>query len=31
MKVISNALCHTDVVTLEGLDSEGKYPVILGH
>lgn len=31
LKVLSNALCHTDVYTLEGFDSEGLFPCILGH
>eukprot|EP00049_Salpingoeca_infusionum_P009221 m.152936 g.152936 ORF g.152936 m.152936 type:complete len:396 (-) comp14275_c0_seq1:3587-4774(-) len=31
LKVIANALCHTDVYTLEGQDPEGKFPCILGH
>ena len=31
VKVIANALCHTDVYTLEGNDAEGKFPAILGH
>lgn len=31
IKVISNALCHTDVYTLDGCDPEGKFPCILGH
>lgn len=31
IKVISNALCHTDIYTLDGFDSEGVFPVILGH
>jgi S-(hydroxymethyl)glutathione dehydrogenase/alcohol dehydrogenase len=31
VKVISNALCHTDVYTLDGLDPEGLFPCILGH
>jgi len=31
LKVISNALCHTDVYTLNGQDPEGKFPCILGH
>lgn len=26
VKVVSNALCHTDVYTLDGLDPEGKCP-----
>ena len=39
VRVISNALCHTDVYTLDGtlfidilgLDPEGLFPCILGH
>ena len=31
IKVISNALCHTDIYTLDGHDPEGKFPSILGH
>lgn len=31
VKVIANALCHTDVYTLTGQDAEGKFPCILGH
>jgi S-(hydroxymethyl)glutathione dehydrogenase/alcohol dehydrogenase len=31
VKVVSNALCHTDVYTLDGLDPEGLFPCILGH
>ena len=31
IKVISNALCHTDVYTLDGCDPEGTFPCILGH
>lgn len=31
IKVHSNALCHTDIYTLEGSDPEGKFPSILGH
>lgn len=31
VKVISNALCHTDIYTLDGLDPEGLFPCILGH
>lgn len=31
LKVVSNALCHTDVYTLDGDDPEGKFPCILGH
>lgn len=29
--MLSNSLCHTDLYTLEGCDSEGKFPCILGH
>lgn len=31
VKVIANALCHTDIYTLSGCDPEGKFPSILGH
>mmetsp|Transcript_54653 Transcript_54653/g.61083 ORF Transcript_54653/g.61083 Transcript_54653/m.61083 type:complete len:383 (+) Transcript_54653:85-1233(+) len=31
VKVITNALCHTDIYTLEGHDPEGLFPCILGH
>ena len=31
LKIIANALCHTDIYTLSGQDSEGKFPCILGH
>eukprot|EP00121_Abeoforma_whisleri_P012266 Awhi_evm2s11314 len=31
VKVLANALCHTDVYTLDGLDPEGLFPCILGH
>ena len=31
VKVIANALCHTDVYTQTGQDPEGKFPSILGH
>jgi hypothetical protein len=31
VKVIANALCHTDIYTLSGSDPEGKFPAILGH
>lgn len=31
VKVISNALCHTDIYTLSGQDPEGLFPSILGH
>jgi len=31
IKVLANGLCHTDLYTLSGQDSEGVFPVILGH
>ena len=31
VRVIANALCHTDIYTLEGHDPEGLFPCILGH
>ncbi len=31
VKILSNALCHTDIYTLDGCDPEGKFPCILGH
>ena len=31
VKVICNALCHTDIYTLGGSDPEGLFPSILGH
>ena len=31
IEVISNALCHTDIYTLDGHDPEGLFPCVLGH
>jgi S-(hydroxymethyl)glutathione dehydrogenase/alcohol dehydrogenase len=31
VRVIANALCHTDGYTWEGRDPEGLFPCILGH
>ncbi|KAA3675124.1 S-(hydroxymethyl)glutathione dehydrogenase / alcohol dehydrogenase [Paragonimus westermani] len=31
IKVYSTGVCHTDAYTLNGLDPEGVFPVILGH
>src|SRR6201992_201773 len=31
IEVIATGVCHTDAYTLSGLDSEGKFPAILGH
>ena len=30
-QIISNALCHTDIYTLDGHDPEGLFPCVLGH
>ena len=31
LRVLHSGVCHTDAYTLDGHDSEGKFPVILGH
>lgn len=31
IKIFANALCHTDIYTLDGYDPEGLFPSILGH
>jgi len=31
VKVIANALCHTDIYTLDGFDPEGLFPFVPGH
>jgi len=31
IKIVANAICHTDLYTLEGSDPEGLFPCILGH
>ena len=31
IEVMATGVCHTDAYTLSGLDSEGKFPAILGH
>ncbi|XP_058830053.1 alcohol dehydrogenase class-3 [Topomyia yanbarensis] len=31
IKISASGVCHTDAYTLDGLDSEGVFPVILGH
>ena len=31
MKIHNSGVCHTDAYTLSGEDSEGVFPVILGH
>ena len=31
VEIFATGICHTDAYTLSGLDSEGKFPCILGH
>ena len=31
VEIIATGICHTDAYTLSGMDSEGKFPAILGH
>src|SRR5918998_608501 len=31
VEIKATGICHTDAYTLSGLDSEGKFPVVLGH
>ena len=31
VEIMATGICHTDAYTLSGLDSEGKFPCILGH
>jgi len=31
IKILASGVCHTDAYTLSGEDSEGVFPVILGH
>src|ERR1700754_2350535 len=31
VEIMATGICHTDQYTLSGLDSEGKFPAILGH
>jgi S-(hydroxymethyl)glutathione dehydrogenase/alcohol dehydrogenase len=31
IKVLASGVCHTDAYTMSGQDSEGVFPVILGH
>ena len=28
---MATGICHTDAYTLDGLDSEGLFPSVLGH
>jgi S-(hydroxymethyl)glutathione dehydrogenase/alcohol dehydrogenase len=31
VEIMATGICHTDAYTLSGLDSEGKFPAVLGH
>ncbi len=31
VEIMATGICHTDAYTLDGLDSEGIFPAILGH
>lgn len=31
VEVMATGVCHTDAYSLSGLDSEGKFPAILGQ
>lgn len=31
VEIMASGICHTDAYTLDGLDSEGRFPSILGH
>ena len=31
VEIMATGICHTDAYTLDGLDSEGKFPSVLGH
>jgi S-(hydroxymethyl)glutathione dehydrogenase / alcohol dehydrogenase len=31
IEIMATGVCHTDAYTLDGLDSEGKFPAVLGH
>jgi len=31
LQLTHTGVCHTDAYTLDGFDSEGKFPVVLGH
>lgn len=31
VEIMATGVCHTDAYTLSGMDSEGKFPAILGH
>ena len=31
VEIMATGICHTDAYTLDGLDSEGLFPSVLGH
>ena len=31
VEIMATGICHTDAYTLDGFDSEGLFPVVLGH
>jgi S-(hydroxymethyl)glutathione dehydrogenase/alcohol dehydrogenase len=31
IRIVSSAVCHTDLYTFGGHDPEGIFPVVLGH
>jgi S-(hydroxymethyl)glutathione dehydrogenase / alcohol dehydrogenase len=31
VEIMATGICHTDAYTLDGFDSEGKFPAVLGH
>lgn len=31
VEIMATDICHTDAYTLDGLDSEGLFPSVLGH
>ena len=31
VEIMATGICHTDAYTLDGLDSEGNFPAVLGH
>ena len=31
VEIMATGICHTDAYTLDGLDSEGRFPCVLGH
>ena len=31
LEIMATGICHTDAYTLDGLDSEGRFPCVLGH